>query len=323
VTTEQPVLRVHLEGPAVSRGRIALSDLEKLAKHLQDALFRVGEVMLGGATSLKTGPTPKQVADSCTLEMVAVEPGSVELVLDLRQDEQQTLFDAPTLGEQALQRLVLGAEALRDPNGPLPHGYDTGVLCSWRDAGRLLSHGVDRLTLNLLLRRTQHRAVFDREVSDRVALRLQAPVHNKRTVEGRLLMGDFKESGYQCRIHPPVGAAVRCTFGEAHRDTVLGSLTKPVRVVGEAREKGGRISSLHIADIEALDEEGTVAIDEAALGLDEQPTILELAARQGVAVPGSFDALLGDFWPDDESSDDFVAAVREWRHEEPRARRRP
>jgi hypothetical protein len=39
-----------------------------------------------------------------------------------------------------------------------------------------------------------------------------------------------------------------------------------------------------------------------------------LAAQQGVLAVSSFDDLLGDFWPEDESADQFIAAVREWRH---------
>lgn len=40
-----------------------------------------------------------------------------------------------------------------------------------------------------------------------------------------------------------------------------------------------------------------------------------LAAEQGVKVADDFDALLGDFWPEDESADEFVAALRGWRRE--------
>jgi hypothetical protein len=30
----------------------------------------------------------------------------------------------------------------------------------------------------------------------------------------------------------------------------------------------------------------------------------------------SFEVLLGDFWPEDDTVDDFVSAVREWRNNE-------
>jgi len=42
-----------------------------------------------------------------------------------------------------------------------------------------------------------------------------------------------------------------------------------------------------------------------------------LAKRQGVG-PLSFDALRAkaDFWPEDESIDDFIATIRQWRDED-------
>jgi hypothetical protein len=39
----------------------------------------------------------------------------------------------------------------------------------------------------------------------------------------------------------------------------------------------------------------------------------ELAAEQGVKPIASIDDLGADFWPEDESIDEFIAAVREWR----------
>src|SRR5204862_165493 len=44
----------------------------------------------------------------------------------------------------------------------------------------------------------------------------------------------------------------------------------------------------------------------------------ELARRQGAPVLARFEDLLGDFWPDEESADEFLASLREWR-EDPRA----
>ncbi len=40
-----------------------------------------------------------------------------------------------------------------------------------------------------------------------------------------------------------------------------------------------------------------------------------LAAEQGISPVTNFEDLLGDFWPEEESVDDFIAAVREWRRE--------
>ena len=43
------------------------------------------------------------------------------------------------------------------------------------------------------------------------------------------------------------------------------------------------------------------------------PTIEELIAEQRVSFPRDPRELLGDFWPEEESIDDFLAALREWR----------
>lgn len=42
-------------------------------------------------------------------------------------------------------------------------------------------------------------------------------------------------------------------------------------------------------------------------------TIAELAAQQGVAPVQDIDELVGDFWPEDESADEFLATIRAWR----------
>ncbi|HUG15147.1 MAG TPA: hypothetical protein VMM78_09020 [Thermomicrobiales bacterium] len=40
-----------------------------------------------------------------------------------------------------------------------------------------------------------------------------------------------------------------------------------------------------------------------------------LAKQQGVKPVARFDDLLGDFWPEDESGDEFLATLKEWRSE--------
>jgi hypothetical protein len=43
------------------------------------------------------------------------------------------------------------------------------------------------------------------------------------------------------------------------------------------------------------------------------PTVDELVAEQGVVFPRDPRDLLGDFWPEEESIDNFLSAMREWR----------
>lgn len=42
-------------------------------------------------------------------------------------------------------------------------------------------------------------------------------------------------------------------------------------------------------------------------------SIEELVAEQGTKFPADPTELLGDFWPEEESIDDFLKALHEWR----------
>ncbi len=46
------------------------------------------------------------------------------------------------------------------------------------------------------------------------------------------------------------------------------------------------------------------------------PTVDELIAAQGLSFPRDPNDLLGNFWPEEESRDDFLTALREWRGRE-------
>jgi hypothetical protein len=75
---------------------------------------------------------------------------------------------------------------------------------------------------------------------------------------------------------------------------------------------GGReVSAMaNVIDEETLDRSRTPEQREALSRLDKQ------AEARGVK-PLDFDALMAkaDFWPEDESIDDFIATIRKWRSE--------
>jgi hypothetical protein len=52
-----------------------------------------------------------------------------------------------------------------------------------------------------------------------------------------------------------------------------------------------------------------------ATSFDDRPDLEQLAREQGAPVTADFNKLLGDFWPDDESVDEFLAARERWRRE--------
>jgi hypothetical protein len=43
------------------------------------------------------------------------------------------------------------------------------------------------------------------------------------------------------------------------------------------------------------------------------PSVEELVGEQGTVFPADPHELLGDFWPEEESIEDFLSALREWR----------
>jgi hypothetical protein len=57
------------------------------------------------------------------------------------------------------------------------------------------------------------------------------------------------------------------------------------------------------------------AMDELAQKYSHRghPSVEELVAAQGLTFPRDPEDLLGDFWPEEESIEDFLAALREWR----------
>ena len=54
---------------------------------------------------------------------------------------------------------------------------------------------------------------------------------------------------------------------------------------------------------------GTQSFFDAVLDIEA------LAKQQGVCPVTDVEALLGDFWPEDETADQFIMAVRSWRDE--------
>ncbi len=46
-----------------------------------------------------------------------------------------------------------------------------------------------------------------------------------------------------------------------------------------------------------------------------ETSLQALAVQQGVSPVTDLDRLRGEFWPDGENADDFLAALREWRQE--------
>ena len=308
-------LEVHFEGPAVDRQRLQLRELLTFGSHLQEALDRVARVLQGESDSVRPGRRPGEIERLCGLEIVSIHGGgSMTMECDLPAVTQKLLGEYTDLGERALRALVTGLDQLTDPEGPLPPGFDNGVLLALRDAGKTTERGVSRVSLTLAKGDQAVVRSLTPETVRHIARRVQGAVQNPRVVDGRLLMADFRESGLKCRVHPSIGPPIGCVFDESMRESVLEALTHFVRVVGEATEVSGEIQTLRIRDLELLDGDtftslSVVAGEPAA----RSPTLDELADSQGLAPIVDIEGLVAEIWPEGESVDEFMALVRKLR----------
>jgi hypothetical protein len=314
------ILTVHLEGPAVKEGRIALRDLVHFGRQFQISLERTARV-LSGQVSVQRGQPPVDLRWTCALDVIALQEGSFSLTMELHRT--QSMFPGFDLGEQALEHLIEGLEVVRSPGHELPMGYDLGVLVAWRDLGRLFDHGIERLNFDLHTPRVQCRVVHDYALHRRVVERIEGPLEDQIVREGRLLMADLKESGLRCRLHPPAESPIHCSFDEAMTEEIINSLRHYVRIRGPAEidPLTGRVRKMEIRGLEILDwdEEKAVPVETRAVaepglfwaGYD----VATLAEEQGVQPVQNMDDLWGDFWPEDESVDVFIETIRRWRRE--------
>jgi len=216
------------------------------------------------------------------------------------------MFD---LGEQALECFVNGVKVLESDGEDLPEGYDRGVLTALKEQGKLFDRGIQRISFSLKTKRKQRIASsYTPDVYRRVIARIEQPIEAKRTLEGRLLMADFKETGFRCRIHPTIGPAIPCAFNEGDKGAILSALTHKVRLLGEAQESGGRIREFNIEQIEVLDR------DAAFFG--PKKDLASLAKQQGVEPITDFDRLASKLWPEDEGVDEFIESIRAAREQD-------
>lgn len=214
----------------------------------------MARVLLGQSVSAQSGRTPAEIEQSCALEVVALRPGSLEMLLDLPQSRQLSFTD--DLGEQSLQHLVQGIGAVGQAT-TLPRGFDRGVADALVSGGRLFDRGINKISFSLHTRTQRIASTYTPEVRQTLQSypRPQRITDNLATIEGKLLMGDFKETSLKCRIDPPIGGrSITCTFDESQKNEVLRALTRYVRVVGEASEQEGQLQTLRIRNIEILDD---------------------------------------------------------------------
>ena len=225
-------------------------------------------------------------------------------------------------GLEILEKAIAGLATVQKDGAEetLPSGYDPGVLMAWRDAGVLFSQGIDEIEFTLNHRQQAARTSFTSNGALRIQRRIQGSERNIRTIEGRLLMADFKEHGTRCRVHPAAGAPVLCLFYEAQRDEVFEDILHYVRIMGEAREDptSRKITSIKIHDIQRLEDRQDETADLLPRGTPvsrtfwESLTLEQLAHAQDVHPMTDVRSIFGS-WPGEEN-DGFEQAIDALRH---------
>ena len=315
-----PLLKIRFDGEAIGPGRIPVTHLLTFLANMNKALQRTGRVLAGEAGSLRRGPQPRVIKDEVALDLVLLTHGSPAAVLGFERRQTDAALPGMDMGLDILEKALDGLTAVQAANDILPPGYDTGVLMAWRDAGALFSKGITNIYFTLNHREAPLTTNLTPEGFMHIQERIKGPQTNIRTIEGRLLMADFKEHGTRCRVHPSVGEPVLCLFDEEQRDEVLDDILRYVRIVGEAKEDPltGKIASIKIHDIERLEDREGEAADllpqgtPISRGFWESPTLDELAQAQNVRPMADVRALFGT-WPG-EIGDGFEQEVDDLRH---------
>lgn len=317
---KNPWLKIRFDGDAVGPGKIPVGHLLSFLVNMNKALFRTGRVLAGAAESVRRGRQPLSIKEEVALDLVLLTHGSPAAVLGFERPRTESMLPGMDLGLDIFEKTLRGLTAVQEADDRLPPGYDAGVLMAWRDAGTLFSKGITSIDFTLNHRATPLTTKFTPEGFTRIQERIKGPQTNIRTIEGRLLMADFKEHGTRCRVHPSTGEPVLCLFDEEQKDEVLEDILQYVRVVGEAKEDPltGKIASIKIHDIERLeDREGAAAYllpQGTPISRDfwGSPTLDELAQAQNVGPMLDVRALFGT-WPG-EMDDGFAETVDELRH---------
>lgn len=322
MNNHDPLLKIRFDGAAVGPGRISVSHLLNFLDGFNKVLQRTARVLLGEANSVREGPAPREIREEVELDLVQLTHGSPATIIGLDRSKKELSFPEMDFGFEILEKALAGLEIVGngEANEAFPPGYDRGVLMAWRGTGTVLGKGIDTIQFTLNNRTEPLRATLTSSRLVQIRERIRGPETNIRTIEGRLLMADFKEDGTRCRVHPSVGDPVLCHFGEEQKEEVLENILQYVRVIGEASEDPGskKIKSIQIHDIECLADflsEATQLPASSPLmegAFWESRTIEELAILQDVQPMEDVSVLFGT-WPG-EPDDGFEEAIDQLRH---------
>ena len=189
---------------------------------------------------------------------------------------------------------------------PRKSGFEAGLLDSLREMGEVLNKDVTKIEWIVPGNgKRAVKAVFDKRVLERVIERIKAPTTRTETVEGVLEMADFKEQDHKCRIHPPVGQPIVCTFTPEQEQDVQrrSAQTSPYYRDATVNPNNDKVDAIAIEKIGI--------VEQLMIGAKDFTTgrsLEQLAEAQGVAPLDNPEVLAGG-WPDGEDVDEFLEDI--------------
>ncbi|MBN1972580.1 MAG: hypothetical protein JW787_03005 [Sedimentisphaerales bacterium] len=316
---KKPFFSIRIEGPNIGPGRMRLADFLELANEITNAVERVGIVLSNTGLSSRRGARPKDLKKALSLDLVGFTQGSPAVLAYFERSDTQMLIEDVDFGNQIYTKWLEGLEEISRGKEVLPQGYDVGVLLKMRDLGNLFGRGITQMDFSLNHRPKTITFKYTEKAVNQIRKHIAKPESMTYTIDGRLVMVDFKETGPIFRIHPAIGEPVMCKFAESFREEVYKNILKYVRIRGSAeKDMQGKITEINIADIETLvsDSEGQLELTEKSLpsGIEfwQHHTVDELAIAQGIKAISNVDDLLGG-WPGDvnDGFEEWISEMRE------------
>jgi hypothetical protein len=279
-----------------------------VAGQLQVALRNVAAV-LAQMPSGRGGRKVQQIEAATQLDFVAA-PRSGSFEVDLELAPLPPTLDTeefPLIGDQALEALIDGLRTFAD-GGPLPRGFDRGVLRNVANIGRIFARGYTEVELRLNGTALPRTAQLDGE-RVRVARKLiRSSLRGQASVEGVLQMVDLAGDPLKCRLDRPHLASVLCLIPKTWKKQVLDAHGRLVRVEGEGefppQAKEPKVVEAKrlvlLPDVPGIDREA----------FKRTHTWRELAAAQSAAPVRNVSAIHADVFASDEEFEAFLASIR-------------
>jgi hypothetical protein len=246
VKVDDPELVVRAVGPAARGGRLALSEIARIAGEFQATLERIALALRGGDSSL--GRRPQDVVNAVRLELVGFSSGSAVLEMSPPDD---AMIEHGLLG-QSVELFLQGVESIDRARRAHPEVFGKQVL----DGLVRLSGGISRGGVREIefVYRGRRAATIDEEFRRAARAARSADDRTEATIAGRLHMGDFAPAALRCRVDT-LSTSVSCTFDESLTAEVLSAMGHMVVVTGIAELlPDGGVRSLDLLSLTRVNE---------------------------------------------------------------------